>query len=247
MLYDRLHNPKLWENFFLPDSGFSFYVHAILDNPDFSCFPARAKTYFNLAPSSYGKLLILIRALLTEAMKDEANKKFVFLCGATIPLKDAAFVRMVMEADDKSYIGLGPSLRIEGIPVEMRSWCLMHSHWVAVNRRHAELYVHEEKLFPIFNEIFIGEEHYLGAAMKAAGMDKDNDYFAEELMGQDWKRGDGNCRPRTVSEFDDIAREHLLGLARHGCLFARKYLALPNEDSRFVRDTLWSTNKVVSL
>ena len=244
MLYDRLHNPKLWERFFLPDGGFSVYVHAILDNPDFSCFPERAKTYLNLVPSSYGKLLPLIRALLEEALKDEANKKFVFLCGATIPLKDAAFVRAVMEADDKSHIGFCPNIRTEGLPTAVLPWCPKHSHFVTINRKHAELYTHEEKLFPIFDKIFCGEEHYLGAAMMLTGADRDNDYFSEDLMGSDWEHAEeGGQRPRTVHKIDDIAREHLLDLARRGCLFGRKYQTLPDDDLCFVRDTLWTTNK----
>lgn len=246
MLYDRLYNPKLWDGFFQPDSGFSLYAHATELFPSFVGFPERTVTYRNLVPSEQYFVLNLMRELLREALKNEQNKKFMFASGTCIPLKDASFVREKMEADDNSYVAfwdppyIAPTRMVE----ELRPWYATHAQWVILNRKHAEMYANEDELFSKFNGVAFADEHFFGTMLKRNGIANDPDVVQDCFTGADWNYAENNGKsPRTVREIDAIAMDNLMVLAKRGCLFARKYLTLSDSDGCFVRDTLWSTQK----
>ncbi|XP_020553883.1 uncharacterized protein LOC105175291 isoform X2 [Sesamum indicum] len=155
----------LWENFFenVEKRNFSIYVHS---EPGFVFDESttRSTVFFdrqlkNSIKVSWGEASMIEaeRLLFEAALEDPANQRFVLLSDSCVPLYNFSYIyKYLMDSPrsfvdsflDKKDVRYNPKMS----PVIPKKKWRKGSQWVTLTRRHAEVIVDDEIVFPIFRK-----------------------------------------------------------------------------------------------
>lgn len=148
----------MWINFLKGhEQHCSIYVHSKNNLDNSSIF--KKNEIKTKVPTTWANTMQAQIELLREALKDQSNKKFIFLSESTIPLQAFDYVYEKVMSNPQSIFGYGlNSSRYFGpLPLE-----IMHKNtqWVVLNREHAQLMVDDTKYLEIFTAKSCDNEHY---------------------------------------------------------------------------------------
>ncbi|KAI3456517.1 hypothetical protein Pfo_013180 [Paulownia fortunei] len=155
----------LWESFFenVDKANFSIYIHS---EPGlvFDESTTRSAFFFNRQLKNSIKvawgeasMIEAERLLFKEALQDPANQRFVLLSDSCVPLYNFSYIyKYLMDSPrsfvdsflDKKDVRYNPKMS----PVIPKKKWRKGSQWVNLIRRHAEVVVDDEIVFPVFRK-----------------------------------------------------------------------------------------------
>ncbi|CAA0826494.1 Core-2/I-branching beta-1-6-N-acetylglucosaminyltransferase family protein [Striga hermonthica] len=155
----------LWECFFenVDRSRFSIYIHAepgiVFDESTTSSGLFFNRQLRNSIKVAWGEASMIAaeRLLFKEALQDPANQRFVLLSDSCVPLYNFSYIYKYLMASPRSFVDsfvdkkdvrYNPKMS----PVIPRNKWRKGSQWVTLIRRHAEIVVDDEIVFPIFEK-----------------------------------------------------------------------------------------------
>ncbi|CAA0817968.1 Core-2/I-branching beta-1-6-N-acetylglucosaminyltransferase family protein [Striga hermonthica] len=155
----------IWESFFqnVDRSKFSIYIHAepgiAFDESITSYALFFNRQLRNSIEVAWGEASMIgaERLLFEEALQDPANQRFVLLSDSCVPLYNFSYIyKYLMDSprsfvdsfQDKNDVRYNPKMS----PVIPRNKWRKGSQWVTLIRRHAEVVVDDEIVFPIFRK-----------------------------------------------------------------------------------------------
>lgn len=162
---NRLPLDSVWDSFFRAEkeNKFSIYVHS---RPGFLFSTITTKSaYFlnrqvnNSVQVDWGEASMIQaeRILLENALADPSNERFVFLSDSCIPLYNFSYTYNYIMSTSTSFVDSFADTK-EGrynpkmlplIPVQ--NW-RKGSQWVVLTRKHAQVVVKDDSVFPIFQQ-----------------------------------------------------------------------------------------------
>ncbi|XP_074312325.1 glycosyltransferase BC10-like isoform X1 [Silene latifolia] len=162
---NRLPLDFYWDAFFRADKDkkFTIYVHS---RPGFLLNKATTKSLYFLDRQVNGSIqvdwgeatmILAERVLLKNALVDPLNERFVFLSDSCIPLYNFSYTYDYIMSTSRSFVDsfadkkdgrYNPKMH-PIIPVS--NW-RKGSQWVVLNRKHAEVVVKDETVFPVFQQ-----------------------------------------------------------------------------------------------
>lgn len=162
---NRLPLDFVWDAFFLGDKDkrFTVFVHS---RPGFLFNKATTKSLYFLnrqvndsVQVDWGgsSMIQAERILLNKALLDPANERFVFVSDSCIPLYNFSYTYDYIMSTPTSFVDsfadtkdgrYNPKMH-PVIPVN--NW-RKGSQWVTLNRKHAEIVVKDETVFPVFQQ-----------------------------------------------------------------------------------------------
>ncbi|CAI8605066.1 unnamed protein product [Vicia faba] len=245
----------LWEQFFKGHEGFySIYVHS---NPSYNgSHPESPVFHGRRIPSKeveWGDVNMIEaeRRLLSNALLDISNQRFVLLSESCIPLFNFSTIysylinsteNYVMAFDDPSPVGRG-RYSVQMLPeVSLRQWRKGYQ-WFEMDRELALGVVSDRIYFPVFQEYCKGscyaDEHYLPTFASIMFWERNSN---RSLTWVDWSRGGPHPAHFLRSDLNVEFLERLRskkcaynnGNSTNACfLFARKFL--PSTLSRLLK------------
>ncbi|CAL5210018.1 unnamed protein product [Lathyrus oleraceus] len=245
----------LWEQFFKGHEGYySIYVHS---NPSYNgSHPESPVFHGRRIPSKeveWGDVNMIEaeRRLLSNALLDISNQRFVLLSESCIPLFNFTTIysylinsteNYVMAYDDPSPVGRG-RYSIQMLPeVSLRQW-RKGFQWFEMDRELALGVVSDRIYFPVFQEYCKGscyaDEHYLPTFVSIKFWERNSN---RSLTWVDWSRGGPHpahfLRSDVNVQFLESLRSKKCaynnGNSTNACfLFARKFL--PSTLSRLLK------------
>ncbi|KAK4439401.1 Glycosyltransferase BC10 [Sesamum alatum] len=155
----------LWENFFenVDKRDFSIYIHS---EPGFRFDESTTRSAFfydrqlkNSIKVAWGEVSMIEaeRLLFEAALEDPTNQRFVLLSDSCVPLYNFSYIyKYLMDSPrsfvdsflDKKDVRYNPKMS----PVIPKKKWRKGSQWVTLTRRHAEVVVDDEIVFPIFRK-----------------------------------------------------------------------------------------------
>jgi hypothetical protein len=170
LVRDKIYYEELWQKFFtwqvLP-SEFSIYVHTRSDFSFENTSFFYQKDISTKVPSTYRLTLMASRELYREALKDPLNAYFLLISEHCIPLHSFRAMQFSLFYTGKSVIDACTSrlesyryvdyLSLHGVN---RSIFRESSQFVALTRKHAEIFALENEYIRIFENVEIPNEHY---------------------------------------------------------------------------------------
>ncbi|EPS64178.1 hypothetical protein M569_10605, partial [Genlisea aurea] len=156
----------LWDSFFenVETTHFSVYIHS---EPGFSFNETTTRTKLfhdrQLSDSikvSWGEASMIEaeRLLFREALRDPANQRFILLSDSCIPLYNFSYIYsyLIMRSPKSFVDSFTVKKDSEYNPlmspvISKKNW-MKGSQWVALVRKHAEVVVDDEIVFPLFQK-----------------------------------------------------------------------------------------------
>lgn len=242
LVYETILHEQLWLDFFAqaPPGRFTVYVHAKTVVPMHPFFAARRLSEAETVPTNWGDITLVHahNALLRTALADEANRKFVSLSQACIPLKPFAYVDAELARDDASRFdatldGLWPHAEPllepadDGSTMLAREDAAKAANWWVLNRAAARLSVSQPAAYVAhFARIRSPEEFYYLSTLRAAARrgEPGCQTLRAPVTYTDW-RGSKAWHPGHPKTFEHIQLEELFPLVHSPHLFARKFAA----------------------
>ncbi|KNA24963.1 hypothetical protein SOVF_010880 isoform A [Spinacia oleracea] len=162
---NRLPLDFVWDAFFREDKDkrFTVFVHS---RPGFLFNKATTKSLYFLnrqvndsVQVDWGSASMIQaeRLLLEKALVDPANERFVFLSDSCVPLYNFSYTYDYIMSTSTSFVdsfsdtkGGRYNPKMQSIVPE-RNW-RKGSQWVVLNRKHAEIVLKDETVFPVFQQ-----------------------------------------------------------------------------------------------
>lgn len=157
--------------------------------------------YCELQEVGWGKVNMIEaeRRLISNALLDISNERFVLLSEACIPLFNLSTVysflmnstmkSFVMSYDEPSNVGRGRYRAKMFPPISLKQW-RKGSQWFEMDRDTAVAVVSDRKYFPVFQKYCKGQcysdEHYLPTLVNVLGWDRNAN---RSLTWVDWSKG----------------------------------------------------------
>ncbi|KAK4485060.1 hypothetical protein RD792_007668 [Penstemon davidsonii] len=155
----------LWESFFenADKENFSIYIHS---EPGFVYDETTTRSPFfynrqleNSVKVAWGEanMIEAERLLFEEALQDPANRRFVLLSDSCVPLYNFSYIYNYLVGSPRSFVDSFTDKKDERYNPKMspviskRNW-RKGSQWVALIRRHAQVVVDDETVFPVFRK-----------------------------------------------------------------------------------------------
>ncbi|GMN36377.1 hypothetical protein TIFTF001_005972 [Ficus carica] len=170
LFLSRLNLPLdfLWESFLenADEATFSIYVHSA---PGFVFDESTTRSRFfqgrqlrNSIQVGWGESTMIQaeRLLLEAALEDPANQRFVLLSDSCVPLYNFSYIYNYVIASPRSFVDsfldakegrYNPKMSPK---IPMNKW-RKGSQWIALIRRHAEVIVDDEVVFPLFQKFCV--------------------------------------------------------------------------------------------
>lgn len=233
LIYEDLNYEDLWYDFFknADKNKYNIFIHYKKDKK-LKYFENYKLPKDKLVETKWGtfSLVQAQNILLKEGLKDKMNKKFIFISGSTIPIKDFNYVFKINMEDNFSHFSLYKNqLKIKRCNylinklgrkniVKVFQWCIL-------NRKHCKMVVDNENIYKNFlqNGVYdydtcIPDEHHYITYLIMNG-EKQNliqHYFTNYNTYVDWFRG-------APYEFKQISDKELNYLLNSNFMFARKF------------------------
>ncbi len=154
----NIYHETAWVKFFKGrEEQYSLYVHAKQGITSDSFFASSVIPHW--VPTSWENSMKAEIALLKEALKDQANTKFVFLSESTIPIMAFNEVYRHLLAhphSEFSYYKNMDKTRSFGKIKQVYK----NPQWIVLNRKHAQLMVEDTELINYLAQIPYDNEHY---------------------------------------------------------------------------------------
>jgi len=225
LIYDEINHEDMWWDFFqkADASKYSIYIH-YKEYKQSLRFDKYKLEY--CVPTNYGDFSIVKaqKLLLSEAVKDEDNFKFVFLSNSCIPVKDFDYIYNKLIPDNYSYFDIAKT-----VPYVMDDYFLnmyvsqkdmyKASQWCILNREHTEFCVEDITYMYYFKNLFAPDEHYFIMICKNY-IDKNIKNEATTFVNWDEPDDEDGCSPKT---YYTITQENYDELKNSSYLFARKF------------------------
>uniref|UniRef100_A0A2N9GUS1 Uncharacterized protein n=1 Tax=Fagus sylvatica TaxID=28930 RepID=A0A2N9GUS1_FAGSY len=155
----------LWGAFFKNGDAakFSIYIHSepgfVFDETTTSSAFFYGRQLNNTIQVVWGEssMIEAERLLLEKALDDPANQRFVLLSDSCIPLYDFSYIYNAVMPSPKSFVDSFIDVKEHRYDPKMsptipeEKW-RKGSQWVTLIRRHAELIVDDDSIFPVFSE-----------------------------------------------------------------------------------------------
>jgi len=224
LIYDEINQEDMWLDFF-QEAGldkYSIYIHYKNYKPSVAFDKYKLQ---NCIPTSYGDISLVKaqKLLLSEALKDEDNCKFIFLSNSCIPLKNFNHIYHKLIYDDCSYFEITKTFPfiynyLLNTYFEQEEM-FKASQWCILNREHSQFCVNDNKLIDYFSELFAPDEHYFIMLCKKY-MNKNIKNEGVTFVNWDEPDDEDGCSPKTYytiteDEYDEIKNSTYL--------FARKF------------------------
>ncbi|CAN1781699.1 Glycosyltransferase BC10 [Linum perenne] len=191
---NRLPLDVVWDAFFKgEESKFSIHVHS---RPGFLFNKATTRSDYFLDRQvndsiqvDWGEATMIEaeRILLRHALEEPSNKRFVFLSDSCIPLYNFSYTYDYIMSASTSFVDsfadtkegrYNPKM---GPTIPVRNW-RKGSQWVVLTRKHAEVVVHDNTVFPVFQKHCrpadpskehncIPDEHYVQTLLAQKGLE----------------------------------------------------------------------------
>jgi len=236
LIYDEILQEELWYEFFknINPNKYSIYIH-YKNNKKlkfFDDFKLKQCVQTNYADIS---LIYAHNALISEALKDQNNYKFINLSQSCIPLKNFNYIYDSLTYNDYSIFNEAPKQQCfprcnNVLNFLKQDQIHKSSNWFILNRKYAELVVSNKEYIEYFKNTTSPEEHYYISIIKDKGSNKDlvcTPNLAEGASTftnwhdmhypNEFKLKNG---PKTYSE---ISEKELNLLLNSPCLFGRKF------------------------
>ena len=224
LIYDCIHHEDLWEAFFrtaeTPEQ-FTLYVHAKSREgaPLAAFFESCHLPHDEIVQTEYAEISLVhaMNALLTAALRDQRNQRFVFVSGHCLPVKPFRLVYDALVRDDGAsrfshMTDLSPTdlshVRTLLAALHSRGVCKEHvqkaSQWCVLNRRLAQLCTSMPAGYVCaFKGVRAPEEWYYLTTARCTGMDGGRERESESRDGsRDGRDGDH------VIATADLHRDH---------------------------------------
>ncbi|KAL0541928.1 hypothetical protein IC582_022009 [Cucumis melo] len=193
----------LWEEFFKGNERlYSVYVHS---DPSYNhSSPESPVFHGRRIPSKkvgWGKVNMIEaeRRLISNALLDISNERFVLLSESCIPLFNFSTVysflinstmkSFIMSYDEPGNVGRGRYRNKMFPPISLKQW-RKGSQWFEMDRDTAVAVVSDKKYFPVFQNYCKGQcysdEHYLPTLVNVLGWDRNAN---RSLTWVDWSKG----------------------------------------------------------
>ncbi|XP_031500973.1 glycosyltransferase BC10-like isoform X2 [Nymphaea colorata] len=163
----RRHLPLdfLWEHFFknADEEKFSIYVHSrpgfVFDHRTSRCSYCYGRQLNHSIQVAWGEASMIEaeRLLLSKALHDPANQRFVLLSDSCVPLYNFTYIYDYLISSPRSFVDSFLNLKESRYNPKMshvipkNTW-RKGSQWITVIRRHAELIVTDRKVFQAFKK-----------------------------------------------------------------------------------------------
>jgi hypothetical protein len=250
LIYDQIHHDNMWVDFFraADPRRYSIYVHAKTRNvPLAPLFESCHLPPANIVPTEYATISLVHaeNQLLQAALRDDGNRKFVFVSGACIPIKPFRVCCEALLRDDRAHFSEMADLTANdrGLQRMILEAGASHgigskhaskaSQWCVLNRRLAHLCAHtmSSGYIHAFEGVKAPEEWYYltTARMATSGSDHLEEISAvpdvhRNHMGPtfvNWREADGEpSRPR---EYRRVTVDDLHAMVQGPSFFARKF------------------------
>ncbi|KAL8138096.1 hypothetical protein V2J09_004097 [Rumex salicifolius] len=222
---NRLPLDFVWDSFFRAEkeNKFSIYVHS---RPGFLFSTSTTKSvYFlnrqvnNSIEVVWGEASMIQaeRILLENALTDPSNERFVFLSDSCIPLYDFSYTYEYIMSASTSFVDSFADTKDERYNPKMhpiipiQNW-RKGSQWVVLTRKHAEVVVKDEKVFPVF------QQHCKASSKSLYPLNLANvQIFTRKSLPEFWRQHhlpanpskEHNCIPDEHYVATLLAQEHL--------------------------------------
>lgn len=130
LIYDKINNEDLWNLFFAKAKNYSIYIH-YKQKPNLKYF--QKYIINNIVDTKWGDVSIVQAEinLLKNALQDKNNKKFIFVSGSCLPVKNYNHIYNTLIKNNKSHLSK-PYLP------KYCSFCLKSSQWCILDRSFLE-------------------------------------------------------------------------------------------------------------
>ncbi|KAL8130234.1 hypothetical protein V2J09_019389 [Rumex salicifolius] len=154
----------LWGSFFeaADKESYSIYIHSepgfVFDESTTRCPLFYGRQVSNSIKVGWGEASMIQaeRLLFDVALDDPGNQRFVLLSDSCIPLYNFSYVYDYLVASQRSFVDSfhdkGDQYNPKMSPKIPREKWRKGSQWIAVTRKHAEIVVDDEKVFPVFRK-----------------------------------------------------------------------------------------------
>ncbi|XP_020519581.1 uncharacterized protein LOC18428747 isoform X2 [Amborella trichopoda] len=153
----------LWNHFFLngDSRNFSIYIHSkpgfVLDESTTRCTFCYGRQLSQSIQVGWGEATMIKaeRILIQKALQDPANQRFVLLSESCVPLYNFSYIYNYLLASPKSFVDSFLDTKEGRYNPKMSSvipkdrW-KKGSQWITLIRKHAELVVTDDRIFPVF-------------------------------------------------------------------------------------------------
>ncbi len=250
LIYESIEHERLWQAFLegaeAGEAQFSLHVHAkSRTKPLAPRFEGAHLAEHEVVPTEYGHVSLIHAqlALLRHALRDPANRKFVFLSGACIPVKPFWLVYEQLLSDDRAHFsqmdmsttsdaGIRRQV-VEACEAWIDRRCVAKaSQWFVLNRRLATLCASlPASRIGCFDRVRAPEEWMFLSVARQEG-DEDVRAVVDDACNNhtgptfaNWNEKEQSPeghRPRTYRE---VNIDELYALVHGPCWFARKFAA----------------------
>ena len=258
LIYDCIHHEPLWETYFhgaASSEHYSIYVHAKSRAKPLSPFFEKAHLpAADVVETAYADISLVqaMRTLLRAALQDPANRKFVFVSGACVPVKPFSFAYASITGTDScrfsAMVDLGNDDREQQrklIAAGARHGLEQNhvakaSQWSILNHRVASACASAS---PGFVSAFAGIRapdewfFYTTARFTAAASGVEDLIAAPDLHRNhcgptfvNWRDADGE--PSRPLQYTRVCIDDLFAMVHGPSFFARKFAASCEQDLR---------------
>ncbi|KAF4381595.1 glycosyltransferase BC10 isoform X2 [Cannabis sativa] len=218
---NRLPLDIVWDDFFQGgENKFSVYVHS---RPGFLFNKATTRSAYFLNRQvndsiqvDWGEATMIEaeRILLKHALKDTDNKRFVFLSDSCIPLHNFSYIYDYIMSTSTSFVDSFADTKEGRYNPKMDPVIPVHnwrkgSQWVVLTRKHAEVVVKDDVVFPIFQLHCKRKslpEFWRDRPLPADGSKEHNcipdEHYVQTLLAQEGHEAELTRRSLTHSSWD---------------------------------------------
>ncbi|KAK6932770.1 Glycosyl transferase, family 14 [Dillenia turbinata] len=209
----------LWGSFFenTDSANFSIYIHS---EPGFVFDESTCRSSFfygrqlsNSIKVKWGEssMIQAERLLLEAALEDPANQRFVLLSDSCVPLYNFSYIYNYVMASPRSFVDsfldakekrYNPKMS----PVIPKEKWRKGSQWITLVRKHAEVIVDDEVVFPVFKEVCKVCMRNLNSPLKLKRHDCISDeHYVQTLLAMSNVEGELERRTLTYTEWNQSA------------------------------------------
>ncbi|XP_058101271.1 glycosyltransferase BC10-like isoform X2 [Magnolia sinica] len=155
----------LWQRFFQNayEGSFSIYIHSkpgiVFDESTTRCTFFQGRQLSKSVQVAWGEssMIKAEKLLLEEALQDPANQRFVLISDSCVPLHNFSYIYNYVMSSSKSFVDsfldekegrYNPKMS----PTIPKDRWRKGSQWITLVRKHAEVIVDDDLIFPVFNQ-----------------------------------------------------------------------------------------------
>lgn len=253
LIRDKILQEELWFNFFknIDPNKYSIYIHYKEDKPLQFFDKYKLK---QCIPTKYVDISIIYaqNLLLSEALKDKKNYKFIILSESCIPLKNFDYIYNSLTYNDFAIFNEAPKHACfprcnTVLNFLKKDEIYKSSQWWILNRKYAELVISNKEYIEYFKNIPSSDEHYYISIIKNKGSKKDlvcTPNLAEGattfINWHDMIYPKKYLSKHNLKTYENISKEEINYLIESPCLFGRKFMINCNVNEIKLKDYLTS-------